>query len=122
MQTLSDIPTLPAFHSLKPPPASTPSILALTATLGLLYRITVTHTPRLFLGTFVALDPQGNLVLDQALEFELDGEGRVVGDPRGREVGLVMVPRRWWKTVERVKTEEEMDDEARQQGEGCRPS
>ncbi|GAA5889356.1 hypothetical protein JCM6882_000719 [Rhodosporidiobolus microsporus] len=123
MATLADIPPLPPFQSLKPAPAQTPAIQALTSTLGSLYRITVSHTPRMFLGTFVAIDPQGNIVLDQALEFEIDEErGFVSGDPAGREVGLVMVPRKWWRTVERVKTEEEMDEEARQNSEGCRPS
>ncbi|GAA6031568.1 hypothetical protein JCM8097_006525 [Rhodosporidiobolus ruineniae] len=120
---LSDIPTLPPFDSLKPPPAYTPSILSTTALLGSLLRITLTHSPRLFIGAFTALDKQGNLVLDQAVEFELDEQtGKVVGDPHGRDVGLVMIPRKWWKTAERCKTEEEMDEEARQQGDGCRPS
>ncbi|GAA5832737.1 hypothetical protein JCM11251_005744 [Rhodosporidiobolus azoricus] len=123
MATTADIPVLPPFGSHKPAPAQTPTIDALTSTLGSLYRITVSYTPRMFIGTFVAIDPQGNIVLDQALEFEIDEErGFVTGDPAGREVGLVMVPRKWWRTVERVKTEEEMDEEARQAGEGCRPS
>lgn len=118
-----DIPPLPPYHSLKPRPASTPSIDLLTSSLGSLFRITVTHTPRLFIGTFVAIDPQGNLVLDQALEFEVDENGAVKGDPRGRDVGLIMVPKRWWKTVERMKIEAEMDEEVRkQESEGCRPS
>ncbi|GAA5981045.1 hypothetical protein JCM11641_001438 [Rhodosporidiobolus odoratus] len=123
MAAVLDIPTLPSFDSVKPPPAQTPSILALTSTLGSLYRITVKHTPRLFVGTFVAVDPQGNIVLDQTLEFEVDDSGSLVGDPKGREVGLVMVPRKWWKTVERMKSEEEMEAEVnQQQKEGCRPS
>jgi small nuclear ribonucleoprotein (snRNP)-like protein len=124
MDITVDVPPLPPYNSLKPTPASTPSIDLLTSTLGSLFRITLNHTPRLFIGTFVAIDPQGNLVLDQALEFEVDEEtGAVTGDPKGREVGLIMVPRKWWKTVERMKTEEEMDEEASKgQTEGCTPS
>ncbi|GAA5942828.1 hypothetical protein JCM10213_002963 [Rhodosporidiobolus nylandii] len=122
MATTVDIPPLPPFDSLKPPPAETPSIAALTSVLGSLFRVTVSYTPRLFIGTFVAIDPQGNLVLDQTLEFEVDEDGLVKGDPKGRDVGLVMIPRQWWKTVERIKTEEELDAEAREQQEGCRPS
>ncbi|GAA6015078.1 hypothetical protein JCM10207_008722 [Rhodosporidiobolus poonsookiae] len=118
------IPTLPDYGSLKPAPAQTPLVNQLSSTLGSLFRLTTAHTPRMFIGTFVAIDPQGNLVLDETLEFELDEQtGMLTGDPRGRDVGLVMVPRRWWKTVERIKTEEEMDAEARaQQDNACTPS
>ncbi|BGP50241.1 hypothetical protein JCM10450v2_006157 [Rhodotorula kratochvilovae] len=112
MATPVELPPLPPFNSLKPLPRSTPAIAALQATLGSLYRLTVSGpTPRQYLGTFVCLDPQGNLVLDGALEFELDADGQVRGDPAGREVGLVMVPRRWWTSVERLKSEDERREE-----------
>ncbi|GAA6056747.1 hypothetical protein JCM3770_005876 [Rhodotorula araucariae] len=120
-----DLPPLPAFSSLKPAPRDTPAIAALQGTLGTLYRLTVSGpTQRQFLGTFVCVDAQGNIVLDAALEFELDADGRVQGDPAGREVGLVMVPRKWWARVERLKTEQERRDElAHVQGQsGCAPS
>ena len=102
-----EIPTLPAFGSVKPRPVITPAIAALTDTIGSLYRVTVAHTSRLFLGTFVCIDPQGNLVLDQTLEFELGQDGEIVGDPQGREVGLVLIKRKWWTRVERMLTEDE---------------
>ncbi|KAL7341884.1 hypothetical protein BJY59DRAFT_713299 [Rhodotorula toruloides] len=129
MATTTSIPPLPAFQSLKPPPALTPSIQALTSTLGSLYRLTISHTSRQFVGTFVCVDPQGNIVLDQAVEYELDEQGSVRGE--GRKVGLVMVPRKWWTRVERMRTEEELEvewaageEERRKelQQEGCRPS
>ncbi|BGP10186.1 hypothetical protein JCM10049v2_006069 [Rhodotorula toruloides] len=129
MATTTSIPPLPAFQSLKPPPALTPSIQALTSTLGSLYRLTISHTSRQFIGTFVCVDPQGNIVLDQAAEYELDEQGSVRGE--GREVGLVMVPRKWWTRVERMRTEEELEEEwasgaeerrKELQQEGCRPS
>jgi hypothetical protein len=68
-------------------------------------------------------------VLDQAVEYELDEQGSVRGE--GREVGLVMVPRKWWTRVERMRTQEELEEkwasreeERRKelQQEGCRPS
>lgn len=78
------------------PPSSSPSspaIAALSRTLSTSYRLTTTDS-RTFIGAFVCLDPQGNLILDDALEY-------VEGEEEGREVGLVMVPRRWWVSVER---------------------
>ncbi|GAA5945119.1 hypothetical protein JCM3775_000914 [Rhodotorula graminis] len=126
MQSLAELPPLPHYASLKPTPRSTPAIAALEATIGSLYRVTVAHTSRQFLGTFVCIDPQGNLVLDAALELELDSEGRVVSDPRGRDVGLVLIQRRWWTKVERLKSDEELRDElvrAQQaEAQGCAPS
>ncbi|BGP26498.1 N(alpha)-acetyltransferase 38, NatC auxiliary [Rhodotorula toruloides] len=126
MATTSSIPALPPLNTLKPAPVRTPAIEALTSTLGTLYRITVSHTSRQFVGTFVCLDPQGNIVLDQAVELVVDERRQVKGE--GREVGLVMVPRKWWTRVERMRTQEEVEDEIfvreeepRQQ-DGCRPS
>ncbi|GAA6003388.1 uncharacterized protein JCM10292_001565 [Rhodotorula paludigena] len=120
------LPPLPPFDSLKPPPAQTPAIAALQSLIGTLFAVTVSHTSRQFLGTFVCLDPQGNIVLDAALEFELDAEtGAIKGDPAGREVGLVMIPRKWWTRVERVKTDEERHRDAlaaQQEAQGCTPS
>ncbi|GAA5867084.1 hypothetical protein JCM3774_004387 [Rhodotorula dairenensis] len=130
MSAPCEVPELPAFGSLKPPPATTPAIAALAATIGSLYRVTVAHTSRTFLGTFVCIDPQGNLVLDQTLEFELGPGGEVVGDPQGREVGLVMIKRKWWTRVERIPTEQEEEEQraayeaelARADQRGCTPS
>lgn len=127
MATTADVPNMPPFGTLKPPPARTAAIEALASTLGSLYRITVAHTARQFVGTFVCVDPQGNIALDQAVEYELDGQR---GAP-GREVGLVMVPRKWWTRVERMRTQEEVEQEMAEleerrrsaaQQEGCRPS
>lgn len=127
MSTVAELPELPPFDSLKPAPRTTPAIAALESTLGSLYRVTVGHTSRQFLGTFVCVDPQGNLVLDAALEFELDSGGRIVGDPSGRDVGLVLIQRRWWTRVERLKSEDEMREELMRaqgqgQAQGCAPS
>lgn len=127
MAATADIPNLPPFGPLKPAPARTAAVEALASTLGSLYRITVAHTSRQFVGTFVCVDPQGNIVLDQTVEYELDGQR---GAP-GREVGLVMVPRKWWTRVERMTTQEEVEEELAEiekrprsaaQQEGCKPS
>ncbi|GAA5993073.1 hypothetical protein JCM10908_003091 [Rhodotorula pacifica] len=122
-----EIPPLPAFDTIKPQPITTPAIAALTDTIGSLYRVTVAHTSRLFLGTFVCIDPQGNLVLDQTLEFELGGDGEIKGDPQGRDVGLVMIKRKWWTRVERMLTDEERRAAyerqlAQESQRGCTPS
>ncbi|GAA5965107.1 hypothetical protein JCM3765_004860 [Sporobolomyces pararoseus] len=120
------IPSIPELSSLKPPPASSPSIDFITSLLGSSIRITVPSTCRQFIGTFVCIDPQGNLVLDQAREWEieLDSETRNVKSRRGegRDVGLVLIKREIWGKVERLRTEEErMTEEARQTGQ-CNPS
>lgn len=127
MATTSDVPPLPPFYNVKPPPAETLAIKALARTLGSLYRVTVAETQRLFLGTFVCVDPQGNLVLDQTLEFELDDAGAVKGDPKGRDVGLVMIKREHWTRVERMPTDQERrrmwEQQAAEEGQrGCTPS
>lgn len=128
MATTDDIPELPAFGSIKPAPRDTPAIAALQQTLGTLYRVTVAPTARMLLGTFVCIDPQGNLVLDQTLEFELDERGDVSGDPSGRDVGLVMIKRQYWTRVERLLTDEERQAAYEQQlasqgqQQGCAPS
>ncbi|ORY48830.1 hypothetical protein BCR35DRAFT_356167 [Leucosporidium creatinivorum] len=88
------------------PPNHTPSITALTATLGSTYRLSI-PSGRTFLGQFLCIDPQGNLILDQTVEYE-GTEGK--GD--GREVGMVLVPRKWWGCVEReVQAQGEEEDE-----------
>lgn len=128
MSAPCEIPPLPAFGSLKPRPAMTPAIAALAATIGSLYRVTVAHSSRMFLGTFVCVDPQGNLVLDQTLEFTLGADGEVTGDPQGRDVGLVMIKRKWWTRIERIPTEEEEQraayeaELAQADHRGCTPS
>ncbi|CEQ40710.1 SPOSA6832_02352, partial [Sporobolomyces salmonicolor] len=121
------VPPIPPYTSLKAPPRLTPSISQCTSTLSSLYRITVPSSSRQFIGTFVCIDPQGNLVLDQTTEWEvdLDEEGNVTGRKgEARDVGLVMVPRKWWGRIERLRTEEERaaEFEQRRGTQGCAPS
>lgn len=71
----------------------TPAIHELRATLGTNYRIRI-KDGRTFVGQFLCVDPQGNIVLDCAIEY--------VGQAlEGRDVGMVLVPQRWWDSVER---------------------
>ncbi|GAA5870052.1 hypothetical protein JCM1840_003568 [Sporobolomyces johnsonii] len=122
------VPPIPPYASLKPPPRVTPSISQCTSTLSSLYRVTVPASSRQFIGTFVSIDPQGNLVLDQASECEvhLDDDG-TVSQSKGaqpRDVGLVMIPRKWWGKVERLRTDDERAAECEQRrgAQGCAPS
>lgn len=78
----------------RPALSPSPSVSALTLTLDSLYRVSVTDG-RILTGTFICIDPQGNLVLDRAVELA-PGEGE-----KPRETGLVLVPRRHWVTIER---------------------
>ena len=124
MQDLA-IPPLPPYTSLKPPPATSPSIQFLTSLLGTSLRLTVPSTSRQFIGTFVCIDPQGNLVLDQAREWEIESkEGKVLKRiGQGRDVGLVMIKKEIWGSIERIRTEEEVGEEAQGQAtNGCNPS
>jgi small nuclear ribonucleoprotein (snRNP)-like protein len=91
----------------------TPAIAHLTSTLGSTYRVTIS-SGRSFVGSFVCIDPQGNLVLERTTEYE--GE---VGQGEGRDVGMVLVPRKWWTKVERelLPGEEADEDKA-----GCVPA
>jgi len=121
----SDIPPLPPYTSLKPPPVSSPSIQFLTSLLGTSLRLTVPSTSRQFIGTFVCIDPQGNLVLDQAREWEIElNKGKLkrrIG--QGRDVGLVMIKKEIWGSIERIRAEEEVGEEAQGQAtNGCNPS
>lgn len=134
------LPFLPKMQSLptRPAPNSTRAIDDLAATLGTLYRVTLSAEAgphrRTFVGTFICVDQQGNLVLDRAVEYEFVGEGtrkgQAVGEP-GRDVGTVLVPRKWWGTVERQMTPQEMDTRFKQEfakrgaeaaESGCAPS
>ncbi|GAA5843252.1 hypothetical protein JCM5353_000720 [Sporobolomyces roseus] len=118
------IPPLPPFTSLKPPSAITNSIHSVSSLLGTSLRLTVPSTCRQFIGTFVCIDPQGNLVLDQAREWEIElNEGKVqrrIGE--GREVGLVLIKKEIWGSIERVRTEEEVIKGEEKQATGCTPS
>ncbi|GAA5944592.1 uncharacterized protein JCM15063_000049 [Sporobolomyces koalae] len=109
--SLSEIPPLPPFPSLKPVPNSTSAIDLITALLGSSLRVTVPSTSRQFIGTFVCIDPQGNLVLDQTREWEVEiesGSGRVEQrNGSGRNVGLVLIKRGIWGSIERLKSDEE---------------
>lgn len=92
------------------PPNQTPAIAALTATLGHTYRVSI-PSGRTFLGQFLCIDPQGNLILDQTVEYEGDG-----AQGPGREVGMVLVPKKWWDRVEREVTSELGESEEEQKG------
>lgn len=106
--------------SLAPIRAPAPaSIATLSSTLGTLYRVTLNAESiphrRIFIGSFIAVDPQGNLVLDRTVEFEYqngqDTTRAEAAPPVGRDVGMVLIPRKWWGTVEReVTLEEQMGD------------
>ncbi|GAA5975444.1 hypothetical protein JCM5350_006481 [Sporobolomyces pararoseus] len=125
---MNEIPPIPELSSLKPPPTCSPSIDFITSLLGSSIRITVPSTSRQFIGTFVCIDPQGNLVLDQAREWETELDQAETGQQsesrngEGRDVGLVLIKREIWGKVERMRTEEEkVNDEAKQTGQ-CNPS
>jgi len=101
-------------ESVDPPPRATPAIAKLASTLGRTYRVTV-QDGRVFVGIFVCIDHDGNLVLDRTSEFEPRGTKageRAVLDPmyKGRLVGLVLVPRKQWAKVE---IEDMAEDEER---------
>lgn len=83
----------------------TPKI-TLAATLNSTYRIRIADG-RTFVGSFVCIDPQGNIVLDRALEY-VGGVVGVIGDEEGtqelgegRDVGMVLVKKQYWVKVER---------------------
>lgn len=92
------------------PPNTTSSIAALTSTLGQTYRVSI-PSGRTFLGQFLCIDPQGNLILDQTVEYE--GEGT---QGEGREVGMVLVNKKWWGSVQREVTSELEEGEEEQKG------
>lgn len=92
------------------PPNHTPAITALTATLGHTYRVSI-PSGRTFQGQFLCIDPQGNLILDQTVEYE---GNEVKG--QGREVGMVLVPKKWWGAIQREVTSEIGGEEEEQKG------
>lgn len=71
-----------------------PAVAALAKTLDSLYRISISDG-RVFTGQFVCIDPQGNIVLDRTTEA-VPGK-----DVEPRDVGMVLVPKRFWLRVER---------------------
>jgi small nuclear ribonucleoprotein (snRNP)-like protein len=78
----------------------------LAATLNSTYRIRIADG-RTFVGSFVCIDPQGNIVLDRALEYVVGvvgGSGDEVDTEElgeGRDVGMVLVKKQYWVKVER---------------------
>ena len=56
--------------------------------MGLSYRVSI-QDGRIFIGNFACIDREKNIVLSNTEEYRT-GEG-----PRGRYVGLVMIPWRW---------------------------
>jgi small nuclear ribonucleoprotein (snRNP)-like protein len=124
--SLEEIPPIPEISSLKPAPTSSPSIDMISSLLGSSIRITVPSTSRLFIGIFVCIDPQGNLVIDQAREWEIeleDEKGTVKRrNGEGRDVGLVLIKREIWGKVERLRTEEEKMRGDEDPTQSCRPS
>jgi len=83
--------------------AAHPTVAALAATLSSRYRIT-TPDQRTFSGSFVCVDPQGNFVLDHTIE--LAPPSTITSERGRRELGLVLIPRRHWVTVEREEQPE----------------
>lgn len=87
--------------TLNPPPNTTTAITAIERTLKQQYRIEILDS-RVFTGQLVCLDKQGNIILDYATETPPpigntgDGESRA---GEAREVGLVMIPKRHWKSI-----------------------
>lgn len=86
--------------TLNPPPNDTPSIAAIQRTLRRQYRLQ-TLDRRVFTGELVCIDKQGNIILDYATELppppEKSGEAELRA---AREVGLVLIPKRWWRSIE----------------------
>lgn len=68
--------------TLNPPPNHTSSVQTLTTLLGTNLKITI-KDHRTFIGEFVCLDPQGNLILEGANEFINQFE---------RSVGMILIP------------------------------
>ncbi|KAF8333977.1 uncharacterized protein EI90DRAFT_3050505 [Cantharellus anzutake] len=62
----------------------------LRSTLGQFYRVTI-QDGRIFIGAFVCVDKEKNMVLTNTEEFCPDATDMT----RGRYVGLVMIPWRW---------------------------
>lgn len=65
---------------------------ALTNLLDTTFKISI-QDGRTFIGTFICIDPQGNIVLDRTSEFVKDKVG-------GRDVGMVLIPKKYWLTIE----------------------
>ncbi|KIO31146.1 hypothetical protein M407DRAFT_68321 [Tulasnella calospora MUT 4182] len=59
----------------------------LKSTLRLTYRITI-QDGRIFLGNFACIDKQKNMILSNTYEYRAN-------EPKGRYVGLIMIPWRW---------------------------
>ncbi|GAA6060239.1 hypothetical protein JCM10212_003479 [Sporobolomyces blumeae] len=106
------LPPLPPFASYKPTPRSTPAIDSLTALLGTDLRVSVPSTHRVFFGTFVCIDKQGNLVLDHTTEWESTSLSDISNDSgdengttrrEGRQVGLVLIKKQHWGAIERFE-------------------
>ena len=74
--------------------APTSAVQGVADSLNTTYEVTIT-TGRTFVGLFKALDSQGNLVLDHAHEH-LNSTAPTTSP---RQVGLVIIPRRWWHSV-----------------------
>jgi small nuclear ribonucleoprotein (snRNP)-like protein len=85
--------------TLNPSPASSPAILAITDTLGSFYRVKI-KDGRSFVGQLVAVDGDGNLVLDNTIESSTPANVRGEEGENEREVGLVLLKKKWWVSVE----------------------
>ncbi|KAG8903335.1 hypothetical protein FRC00_000145, partial [Tulasnella sp. 408] len=59
----------------------------LESTLRLTYRITI-QDGRIFIGNFACIDKQKNMILSNTEEYRAN-------EPKGRYVGLIMIPWRW---------------------------
>lgn len=95
----------------------------LKKTLGSTYRVTVTG--RTFVGLFACIDAQGNLVLEQTVEYEHDAGDQPpdAAVPQiGRDVGMVLIPRKEWRAVQRQPLPEELSEGNPQDNTACVPS
>lgn len=94
----SPVPTLsPHNVNLEP---SRPRVDAVKALLNQVLRISTTEG-RIFIGTFVCVDKQKNIILANTDEY------RVGGSPQGRYVTMVMLP---WRLIEKVEASVEAED------------
>lgn len=77
----------------------------LTSTLNTTYKISIPDG-RIFIGTFICIDPQGNIILDRTTEYvkqKIEEEGEE--GKKGREIGMVLIPKKYWMSVEREVSE-----------------
>ncbi|KAK4052483.1 hypothetical protein OIV83_002285 [Microbotryomycetes sp. JL201] len=76
-------------------------VVELRALLGTYLRVRISSTGRTFVGQFACIDKQGNLVLEDTTEYYDATDNQPEYAHTGRHVGMVLVPKRHWKSIER---------------------